>query len=64
MFQPNMGPGYNIAPTHDREKVMFFISCRKLKNRDVMSKSDPQCDVLVQNPQSKQWSSYMKTEQI
>ncbi len=31
-----------IPSADDREQVEFYVSCRNLKNMDVMSKSDPQ----------------------
>jgi len=44
-------------------KVELHISCRKLKNLDILTKSDPQVIMYVQNDR-KQWLAYGKTELI
>lgn len=48
----------------DREKVEFFVSCRSLKNMDLMSKSDPQVILYFRNAQTNHWYEYGRTEII
>jgi uncharacterized protein with FMN-binding domain len=36
-----------VASSAPKQQVTLTISCRKLKNLDVMSKSDPQVDVFM-----------------
>jgi len=43
-------------------KVQLFISCRKLKDLDVFSKSDPQCRIYEYSEQMKKWNLIGKTE--
>ena len=43
--------------------VELHISCRKLKNLDIITKSDPQVTMYVQNSK-KQWREFGKTELI
>jgi hypothetical protein len=44
-------------------KVQLFISCRKLRDLDVFSKSDPVCHISIKNhPSEQSWISYDKTE--
>jgi hypothetical protein len=45
-------------------KVDLHISCRKLKNLDVFSKSDPVCRVYEFSEQTKQWIKIGQTERI
>ena len=47
----------------DREKVEFFVSCRSLKNMDVMSKSDPQV-ILSFKHQNNKWVEQGRTEVV
>jgi Ca2+-dependent lipid-binding protein len=47
----------------DREQVELFISCRSLKDMDVMSVSDPQVILMIQGA-NRQWAEYGKTEII
>ena len=44
--------------------VEIFISCRKLKNLDTFSKSDPVVQVFVWDNRKKSWSKIGQTEQI
>jgi len=44
----------------DHEKVELYISCRKLKNLDVFSKSDPQVRLYTKDKGS--WKIFSKTE--
>lgn len=48
----------------DREKIELFVSCRSLKNMDVMSKSDPQVILYFKNPQTNRWFEQGRTEII
>jgi hypothetical protein len=47
-----------------QQKVELFISCRKLKNMDVFSKSDPVCRVYEFSEQAKNWVKIGVTERI
>jgi Ca2+-dependent lipid-binding protein len=42
----------------------LFISCRKLKDLDVFSKSDPQCRIYEFKEQQRAWMMIAKTETI
>ena len=46
------------------QKVELFISCRKLKNLDVFSKSDPICRIYEFNERAKSWVKVGQTERI
>jgi len=48
--------------TSDHEKVELYLSCRKLKNLDVFSKSDPQVRLYVQDKGG--WKPFGKTEMV
>ena len=45
-------------------KVELFISGRKLKDLDLLSKSDPICILSEYNEKTKQWVRLGQTEQI
>lgn len=45
-------------------QVQLFISCRKLKDLDVFSKSDPQVRIYEFIPQVNQWRMVAKTETV
>jgi len=45
-------------------KVELYISCRKLKDLDVFSKSDPIVHMLTWNERSRQWVKFGETELI
>ena len=45
-------------------KVELYISCRKLKDLDVFSKSDPIVHMLSWNERSRQWVKFGETELI
>ena len=47
-----------------KQRVSLFLSCRKLKNLDAMSLSDPQIEVHIMDPISKTWCLVGKTEVI
>ncbi len=47
-----------------KERVALYISCRKLKDMDLTSKTDPQVDVFVKDRTSKDWYLCGKTEVI
>jgi len=53
----------NQAPPVDREQVEFYLSCRSLKNLDILSKSDPQVRLYFKN-KSNAWIYYGETEII
>jgi len=53
----------NIKPQDDREQVEFYISCKNLKNMDILSKSDPQVRLYVKNA-SNTWALHGSTEMI
>ena len=42
----------------------MFLSCRNLKNLDVMSKSDPKAEVYLKDRQSTSWIKIDETERI
>ncbi len=42
--------------------VELMISCRKLKNMDMMSKSDPRVVVFLRTSNTQQWSRIGVTE--
>ena len=44
--------------------VEFHVSCRKLKNLDTFSKSDPEVHVFLWDERRKSWIFFAKTEQI
>jgi len=37
----------NLHRQYDREQIEIFISARKLKDKDVISKSDPKCKIYL-----------------
>ena len=45
-------------------RVQLFISCRKLKDMDTFSKSDPLVEVLEKGADSQNWNTVGKTEVI
>ena len=53
-----------VHPDSMQMKVELHISCRKLKNLDILTKSDPQVIMYIQNEKSKQWVQFGKTELI
>ena len=57
--------GHNqVVPESMEMKVELHVSCRKLKNLDILTKSDPQVIFYVQNERTKKWIEYGKTEMI
>ncbi|CAN8032547.1 unnamed protein product [Ixodes persulcatus] len=54
-------PGAAVAPC---SKVELSISCKNLRDTDVMSKSDPMCVVLMCRGGSQQYSEIGRTEVI
>jgi hypothetical protein len=36
-------------------QVQLYISCRRLKDLDIFSKSDPKCRIYEQNPLNGTW---------
>eukprot|EP00347_Sterkiella_histriomuscorum_P005523 403356292 len=53
----------NIIVPAMKQRVALFISCRNLKNLDIMSKSDPQVEVFLKDRTSG-WALIGKTERI
>jgi len=51
-----------IPSSDDREQVEFYVSCRNLKNMDIMSKSDPQVRLYFKNTSNNTWSFFGETE--
>ncbi|XP_028399865.1 copine-3-like isoform X2 [Dendronephthya gigantea] len=45
-------------------KVQLHISCEGLKDKDVLSKSDPICAVKIWDEGGKQWQEFARTEKI
>lgn len=54
----------DINMAQDREKIELYVSCRSLKNMDIMSKSDPQVIFFQKNNNSNQWNELGRTEII
>lgn len=54
----------NVAAQTLKQRVALSISCRGLKNLDVMSKSDPQVEVYIKDKSAKAWTLIGKTERI
>ena len=58
----------NQQPTfleeEDKEKVELFIACRKLRDLDTLSKSDPQVRLFEQVKKGMGWKMWGKTETI
>ena len=48
--------------TVPKEKIEIFISCRKLKDLDTFSKSDPICHVLLSDNQMNSFYKIGETE--
>ena len=46
------------------EKVQIFISCRKLKDMDILSKSDPEVEVAIKTGKNGGYRKLGKTECI
>eukprot|EP00350_Pseudokeronopsis_sp_OXSARD2_P000534 CAMPEP_0170565784 /NCGR_PEP_ID=MMETSP0211-20121228/79409_1 /TAXON_ID=311385 /ORGANISM="Pseudokeronopsis sp., Strain OXSARD2" /LENGTH=103 /DNA_ID=CAMNT_0010886751 /DNA_START=427 /DNA_END=738 /DNA_ORIENTATION=- len=44
-------------------KVQLMISCRKLRDLDLLSKSDPICRIYVKNSKNESWLNVGETEQ-
>jgi len=57
----NMGA---MAAQEPGEKIQIFISCRKLKDMDTFSKSDPQVHVFLKNGKNGVYTALGKTEMI
>ena len=47
-----------------KQRVALFISCRNLKNLDIMSKSDPQVEAYIRDKNNRSWSIIGKTERV
>lgn len=45
-------------------QIELSIACRRLINKDLLSKSDPQCFVYLKNPGQEQYYEIGKTEEI
>jgi copine 5/8/9 len=45
-------------------RVALYISCRKLKDLDIMSKSDPQVEVYMKEKSQNKWILIGKTEKM
>ncbi|XP_029637877.1 copine-8 isoform X4 [Octopus sinensis] len=54
-------PGSSMIPA---TLVELSVSCRKLIDADVFSKSDPMCVLFTQDPGSKKWTEFGRTEII
>lgn len=59
--QNMFAPGRAVEPT---STVEISIRCKDLEDMDVFSKSDPFCVLYVQDPKSKHWLCFGKTETI
>jgi hypothetical protein len=45
-----------------KQRVALFLSCRKLKDLDAVSKSDPQVEVYIKDRAAPHWTLVGKTE--
>jgi hypothetical protein len=63
MFTTNQPSSLSNLQSTDREKIEVFFSCRKLKNKDVFSKSDPKLSFFQKNSNN-QWVKIGDTETI
>ena len=45
-------------------KIQMFISCRNLKNLDIIGKSDPYCEVFLKNDDRTEWEMVGKTDTV
>ena len=43
-------------------RIALYISCRNLKNYDVMSKSDPQAEIFIKDANKRDWDFVGRTE--
>ena len=55
------GPGHDLIPL---TKVELSVSCQKLKDSDLFSKSDPMVVMFVKHQQTNRWKEYDRTECI
>ena len=53
-----------IVDQGPHNKIQIFISCRNLKNLDILSKSDPECHAYIRDSKSKNYTLIGKTECI
>lgn len=51
-----------VGTDYLKSRIALYISCRKLKDLDNMSKSDPQVEVYTRERGSTQWGLIGKTE--
>ncbi|XP_037529513.1 copine-8 isoform X2 [Rhipicephalus sanguineus] len=54
-------PAVAIAPV---TKVEISVSCRKLKQKDLLSKSDPMCVLFIRHYETAPWQEIGRTEMI
>ena len=45
-------------------QVQLFISCRNLKNLDIIGKSDPYCEIYLKNDSRSKWIKIGKTDTV
>ena len=60
---------YSIPPANPevdslKQKIQLFISCRNLKDLDIISKSDPFVEVWLKNDERSSWVKVAQTETI
>ena len=63
----NGGPppgGVVQASQGPSNKIQIFISCRKLKDLDILSKSDPVCVMFLKDSKSNSWQRLGETEMM
>ena len=58
---PNMSGGNAVMPT---SLIEMTISCRNLMNKDILSKSDPFCTVLMKDSWSEKFNEIGRTETV
>ena len=69
MLANALGAGLGVAVQKNvddslRERITLTVSCRNLKNLDVISKSDPQVFVYSREAKNPNWIEIGKTERV
>jgi hypothetical protein len=59
-YPPQQVPVASVPST----RVELHLSCKKLKDMDLLSKSDPIVSVLVKDTKSGSWKEHSRTERI
>jgi len=62
-MEQRIQPNFELPPSLEM-KVELHISCRKLKDLDVFSKSDPVCHFFLWNERTRSWTRFGHTEVV